>query len=390
MKKPRQQFPTADRLHRLPPYLFAEIDRKKQEAKGRGADLIDFSIGDPDLPTPEPIIKTLREAAGEPRHHQYPSYEGMMEFREEAAAWFDWRFGVELDPAREILTLIGSKEGIAHLPIAYLNPGDRSLVPSPGYPVYRGATTLAGGEVDEFPLTAERGFLPDLASLKPGNTSRILFLNYPNNPTSAGCDPDFFREAVEFCRDHSLILASDQAYSEIYFDAPPPSALQAPGGKDVCIEFHSLSKSFNMTGWRIGFAAGNPDLIAGLRAVKTNIDSGTFQAVQMAGITALRSRAELADGLRRTYRARRDALAGGLQKAGLRFEIPRATFYFWVRVPEGHDSASFTTLLLEQAGVVTTPGIGFGTHGEGYVRFALTQDIPRIEEAARRISRLLG
>jgi len=378
----------SERLDRLPPYLFAEIDRKKKEARARGVDLIDLSIGDPDLPTPGPIVESLRRAAGDPANHQYPSYEGLPAFRRAAADFYQWRFGVELDPENEVLTLIGSKEGIAHLPLAFLDPGSRVLVPDPGYPVYGAATILAGGEPQTFPLRAEQDFLPDLKKLKPRKEARILFLNYPNNPTGAVCDQKFLKQAVEFCRAHHLILAYDAAYSEIYFDSPPGSALQLPGAREVTIEFHSLSKTFNMTGWRIGFAAGNPELIAGLRKVKTNIDSGTFQAVQEAGITALNSRQEFTGEIRRIYRERRDILAQALKRAGLEFEVPAATFYLWARVPSGRDSAAYATLLLEQAGVVATPGVGFGPAGEGYIRFALTKDKARITEAAQRIASL--
>jgi len=385
-KSPRHHL--SERLDRLPPYLFAEIDRKKKEVRARGVDLIDLSIGDPDLPTPAPIIEALRRAAGDPRNHQYPSYEGLLSFRSAAADFYRRRFGVELDPESEILTLIGSKEGIAHFPLAFTDPGDQVLVPDPGYPVYGASTILAAGEPQTFPLRAERGFLPDWKTLKPKKDARILFLNYPNNPTSAVCDRKFLKQAVEFCKANHLILAYDAAYSEMYFGSPPGSALQIPGARDVTIEFHSLSKTFNMTGWRIGFAAGNAELIAGLRKVKTNIDSGAFQAVQEAGIAALASPPEITEGIRKIYRERRDILARSLIQIGLDFELPEATFYLWARVPKGQDSAGYTTLLLEQAGVVVTPGAGFGRTGEGYIRFALTKDKDRIAEAARRIAAL--
>ncbi len=385
-KSPRHRL--SERLDRLPPYLFAEIDRKKKEVRARGVDLIDLSIGDPDLPTPAPIIEALRRAAGDPRNHQYPSYEGLLSFRQAAADFYRRRFGVELDPETEVLTLIGSKEGIAHFPLAFTDPGDQVLVPDPGYPVYGASTILSAGEPQTFPLRAERGFLPDWKTLKPKKDARILFLNYPNNPTSAVCDQKFLKQAVNFCQTNHLILAYDAAYSEIYFDSPPGSALQVKGARDVTIEFHSLSKTFNMTGWRIGFAVGNAELIAGLRKVKTNIDSGTFQAVQEAGSAALASPPELTEGIRKIYRERRDILARSLKQAGLDFELPAATFYLWARVPSGQDSAGYTTLLLEKAGVVVTPGVGFGRTGEGYIRFALTKDKDRIAEAARRIASL--
>ncbi|MDD5224868.1 MAG: LL-diaminopimelate aminotransferase [bacterium] len=385
-KAPRHRL--SERLDRLPPYLFAEIDRKKKEVRARGVDLIDLSIGDPDLPTPAPIIEALRRAAGDPRNHQYPSYEGLLSFRRAAADFYRRRFEVELDPETEVLTLIGSKEGIAHFPLAFIDPGAQVLVPDPGYPVYGASTILAAGEPQTFPLRAERGFLPDWKTLKPKKDARILFLNYPNNPTSAVCDQKFLKQAVEFCKANHLILAYDAAYSEMYFGPPPGTALQIPGARDVTIEFHSLSKTFNMTGWRIGFAAGNAELIAGLRKVKTNIDSGAFQAVQEAGIAALSSPPEITEGIRTIYRERRDILARALKQAGLAFELPEATFYLWARVPADQDSAGYTTLLLEKAGVVVTPGSGFGRTGEGYIRFALTKDKDRIAEAARRIAAL--
>lgn len=381
----------ADRLKRLPPYLFARLDEAKARQLARGVDVIDLGVGDPDLPTPGPIIERMKRAVENPEHHRYPSYEGMLSFREAVARWYRRRFGVELDPAGEIITLIGSKEGIGHIPLAFVNPGDVVLVSDPGYPVYGGATILAGGEPYNLPLKAGKGFLPDLSAI-PGDVlarARLMFLNYPNNPTAAVASLEFFKEAVEFAREHGIILCHDAAYSEMYYHEPPHSLLEVEGAREVAIEFHSLSKTFNMTGWRIGMAVGNPAVVQGLKKVKTNIDSGAFQAVQEAGIEALDGQHGVEE-MRRIYRERRDVLVEGLRKAGFRVEAPRATFYLWFPVPPGSDSITFATRALEEAGVVITPGVGFGAHGEGYVRAALTVPRERLEEAAQRLARLMG
>ncbi len=381
-------FERADRLKRLPPYLFKEIDRKKAEVMSRGVDIIDLGVGDPDLPTPTHIIEALKMAADDPANHRYPSYSGMVDFRETVAQWYQERFGVDLDPKSEVVSLIGSKEGIAHFPLAGINPGDVALVPSPAYPVYHIATLFAGGESFFMPLLRENNFLPDLDSL-PGEITaraRIMFINYPNNPTSAVADLEFFNRVVEFAREHKVVICHDAAYTEMAFDGHrPPSFLQADGAKDVGLEFHSLSKTYNMTGWRIGFAVGNSEAIEGLGAIKSNIDSGVFQAVQIAGIEALRGDQACVRDMTEVYARRRDIMVKGLMDAGIEVGLPKATFYLWAKVPEGYTSNQFATRLLEEAGLVVTPGNGFGGAGEGYFRIALTQKRERLSEAIERL-----
>ncbi len=381
----------AKRIDQIPPYLFAEIDRKKEEMKRKGMDLIDLGIGDPDLPTPKPIIERLKKGAEDPRNHRYPSYEGMIEFRTAIAQWYERRFGVKLDPIKEVLSLIGSKEGIAHIPLAFVNPGDYVLVPSPGYPVYRVSTLFAGGIPYFLPLRKENGFLPNFSDIPKrivGKT-KLLFINYPNNPTSAIAERPFFEEVVEFAQRYEIIVCHDAAYSEIAFDGYRPiSFMEIKGAKEVGIEFHSLSKTFNMTGWRIGFAVGHPEIISGLGRVKTNIDSGLFQAIQEAGIEAFSHfETPLLETIQ-IYQNRRDVMVQGLREIGLEVEPPKATFYLWIQVPKGYTSAQFATLLLEQAGIVTTPGNGFGEAGEGYIRMALTVDESRLKEAIERLRQI--
>ena len=381
-------FEKAERLKKLPPYLFKEIDRKKAEVRARGVDIIDLGIGDPDLPTPPHIIEALKKAAEDPATHRYPSYSGMGDFKEAVAKWYQERFGVELDPDTEVISLIGSKEGIAHFPLAFVNPGDVALVPAPAYPVYNIATMFAGGESYFMPLLSENRFLPDLDAIPDKITSRarIMFINYPNNPTSAVADLDFFRKVVEFARDNNILVCHDAAYTEMAFDGyRPPSFLAADGAKEVGIEFHSLSKTYNMTGWRIGFAVGNREAIDGLGAIKSNIDSGVFQAVQMAGIEAIRGDQSCVRDMVQVYSRRRDLMVKGLQDVGFEVESPRATFYLWIKVPEGYTSSDLTECLLEDAGLVVTPGNGFGEPGEGYFRIALTQKRERLAEAVQRL-----
>lgn len=385
-------FKLADRLTKLPPYLFTQLDELKQQARARGMDIIDLGVGDPDLPTPKPIIDRLYRAARDADNHRYPSYQGMLKFREAAAGWCKRRFGIELDPQTEVLSLIGSKEGIAHIPLAFVNPGDVVLTPNPGYPVYQAATVLAGGEVYEMPLLKENGYLPDLSAIDKEalKRARLMFLNYPNNPTAAVADDDFYKIAIEFAHKYNLIICHDAAYSEIAYDGfRPPSILQYEGAREVAVEFHSLSKTFNMTGWRIGFAVGNKELIGGLGKVKTNIDSGIFQAVQYAGIEALESQQAEVEKSVAIYQERRDTLVCGLQRLGLKPENPQATFYVWFQTPEGYNSTQFTAHLLKEAGIMTTPGVGFGEYGEGYVRMALTVDVARINEALDRLETVL-
>ena len=384
-------FEKAERLKKLPPYLFKEIDRKKSEVRARGVDIIDLGIGDPDLPTPPHIIEALKKAAEDPANHRYPSYSGMGDFKEAVAKWYQERFGVELDPDTEVVSLIGSKEGIAHFPLAFVNPGDVALVPAPAYPVYHIATMFAGGESYFMPLLSENRFLPDLNAIPDKITSRarIMFINYPNNPTSAVADLEFFRKVVEFARNNNILVLHDAAYTEMAFDGyRPPSFLAADGAKEVGIEFHSLSKTYNMTGWRIGFAVGNREAIDGLGAIKSNIDSGVFQAVQMAGIEAIRGDQSCVRDMVQVYSRRRDLMVKGLQDVGFEVESPRATFYLWIKVPEGYTSSDLTERLLEDAGLVVTPGNGFGEPGEGYFRIALTQKRERLAEAVQRLKAL--
>lgn len=387
----RVSFELASRIKHLPPYLFASIDKMKQAAIRKGTDLIDLSIGDPDIPTPAKIVRAMKKAVENPEHHRYPSYEGMISFRKAVAQWYKGRFRVALDPGSEVLSLIGSKEGIGHIPLAFVNPGDIVLVPSPGYPVYPIGTMFAGGQSHMMPLKEENHFLPELDRIpkKVLSKSKLMFLNYPNNPTSAIAPRAFFEEAVSLAYKHNIIVCHDASYTEIYYDRKPLSFMQIKGAKDVGIEFHSLSKTYNMTGWRIGFAVGKSEVLAGLGKVKTNIDSGVFQAIQEAAITALSMDAGELSVIRETYRKRRDVLYNGLNKIGILLMKPQATFYLWAKVPPPFDSMGFVTYLLEKAGILVTPGNGFGASGEGYVRFALTASVDKIDEAVGRISRIL-
>ncbi len=381
----------AQRLKQLPPYLFAQIDRMKQEVKAKGVDIIDLGIGDPDRPTPPHIIERLQKAAADAENHRYPSYEGMLSFRQAVAAWYLKRFGITLNPQDEVVSLIGSKEGIAHIPLAFVNPGERVLVPSPGYPVYKTSTIFAGGILEIMPLRRENGFLPDFSAIpeKIFKETRLMFLNYPNNPTSAVAEKSFFAEAVALAKKYNIIICHDAAYSEVAFDGyRPQSFLEVDGAREVSIEFHSLSKTYNMTGWRIGFAVGNKEIVGGLGKIKTNIDSGIFQAVQWAGVEALTGDQRIADAMKGVYQERRDVLVAGLKSAGLDFDVPKATFYVWVCVPKGYTSSACTIHLLEKAGIVTTPGSGFGEEGEGYIRFALTVEKERLKEAVERIKKI--
>jgi LL-diaminopimelate aminotransferase len=381
----------ADRLKQLPPYLFMEIDRLKAEVQARGVDIIDLGVGDPDLPTPAHILDRLTESARDPKNHRYPSYSGMNDFRRAVADWYGRRFGVNLDPGKEVVTLIGSKEGIAHFPLAFLNPGDLALVSSPGYPVYHIGTLFAGGQSVFLPLRKENRFLPDLSAI-PVETAikaKILFVNYPNNPTAAVADRAFFEQVVRFAQEYRIIVCHDAAYSEIAYDGyQPMSFLEIPGAKEVGIEFHSLSKTYNMTGWRIGFAVGHERLIAGLSQIKSNIDSGAAQAIQWAGIEALEGPQEGLVELNRIYQKRRDLMTAGLRKIGLTLETPKATFYLWIEVPKGYTSTQTTIHLLEKTGIVTTPGNGFGDPGEGYFRISLTVPEDRLIEAVARLEKI--
>lgn len=381
----------SEKIKQLPPYLFAEIDKLKEEARKQGKDIISLGIGDPDLPTPEPIIKSLQKASEDKKNHQYPSYEGLLPFRWKVAEWFNKRYGVQLNPETEVLSLIGAKEGIGHLPLAFINRDDIVLIPNPGYPVYRSGTIFAEGKPYFMQLKKENNFFPDLEAIpeETKNKAKLMFINYPNNPTSAVATADFFKQVVGFAHKYNVIIAHDAAYNEMYFDNEEPlSFLQIDGAKDIGMEFHSLSKTFNMTGWRIGFAVGNKDIITGLGKIKNNVDSGVFQAIQYAGITALENYDELNSNNRQVYQNRRDFVMAKLDKLGWKYLKPKATFYMWVETLPGYDSKSMAKKLLQEQGIVVTPGIGFGEYGEGFIRLALTVEENVLEEVFNKIKNI--
>ncbi|MCZ6865625.1 MAG: LL-diaminopimelate aminotransferase [Thermodesulfobacteriota bacterium] len=378
----------ASRIAGLPPYLFAEIDAKKNELIKKGVEVIDLGVGDPDIPTPDFIIEALKVGAEDPENHRYPSYQGMRSFRVAVADWYKERFNVDLDPDTEVIALIGSKEGIAHAPLAFIDPGDVGLFADPGYPVYPTSISFAGGEPYAVPILKENDFLPDLNAIPEDirNRAQLIFLNYPNNPTTAVAEEGFFKDVVDFASKNNILICHDAAYTEIAYDGYSPlSFLQADGAKDVGIEFHSLSKTFNMTGWRIAFAVGNKKAIAGIGKIKTNIDSGAFQAVQYAGIVALQNyKSGLQDRIQ-IFQERRDIFCKGLDEAGLKYHFPKATFYVWFEVPEGLTSKEFSSKLLSESGIVVTPGNGFGEYGEGYARVSTTFSTERIIQAVERL-----
>lgn len=380
-------------MQNLPPYLFARIEKKIAAAKEQGIDIINLGIGDPDLPTPKHIIDRMASSIYDSANHQYPSSVGLLEYRQTVADWYRQRFRVELDPQTEVVSLLGSKEGIAHVSFAYLNKDDISLVPDPGYPVYGIGTLLAGGKPYTMPLKAENAFLPVLEDIPAdiAKQAKLLFLNYPNNPTGAIADIEFFNKVVQFAKDYDILVCHDAPYSEMAYEGIKlPSFLQAEGAKEVGIEFHSLSKTYNMTGWRIGWAVGNPQAIEVLGRFKSNVDSGVFQAIQYAGIQALNGPQESIGEMCRIYQERRDIAVAGLNKMGWNIQPPQATFYLWAPVPKGYTSASFAELILEKTGVIITPGNGYGEHGEGYFRIALTVDKERMQEAFDRMHKTLG
>ena len=377
-----------NRISNIPKYLFAEIDKKKAGAIAKGVDIIDLSIGDPDQPTPQFIIDAFEKAVKDPSTHNYPPYEGIKDFRVAVAKWYKKRFDVDLDPDSEVMSLIGSKEGIAHILFALLDPGDVALVPDPCYPVYKMCTLLAGGVPYYLPMTKENNFVPDLSKIDAETIkkAKLLFINYPNNPTGAIAPDSFYKDAISFCKKNDIVLCSDLAYSEVTFGGyKAPSILQFPGGKDVAIEFHSLSKTFNMTGWRLGMAVGNKDVMKALAIVKTNIDSGAFKAIQHAGIEALNSNTDFTQKTNLMYEKRMKTLIDGLNSLGWKLDYTKATFYIWVPTPKGMTSADFCAVLLDTAGILTVPGSGYGTSGEGYVRFCITADEKRIKEAISRM-----
>ena len=383
----------AKRMKTIPPYLFYRIEQKIAEAKEKGVDIISLGIGDPDRPTPDFIIEEMKRAIYMEENHQYPSSAGMLSYREAVSDWYKERFHVDIGPKTEVCALIGSKEGIANINYCYIDPGDISLVPDPAYPVYSTGTKLAGGEPYYLPLLEEDNFLPDLDNIPTEvlDKARILWLNYPNNPTGAIAGIEFFEKAVYLAKKYDFMICHDHAYSEMTYDGyVAPSFLEVPGAKDVSIEFGSCSKPFNMTGWRIGFVAGNPEAIKALTTYKSNVDSGAFQAVQYAAIAGLRNPQGIVEEMKEVYASRRDVLIGGLNEMGWRLSLPKATFYVWAPVPKGYTSASFAETVLEKAGVIITPGNGYGEYGEGYFRATLTLEKERMQEAIDRMKKVLG
>ncbi|WP_422448226.1 LL-diaminopimelate aminotransferase [Thermoanaerobacterium sp. DL9XJH110] len=383
----------ANRIKKIPPYLFAQIDKKIADLKKAGVDVISLGVGDPDLPTPPNIIQALQRACEDPACHRYPEYEGSLEFRQAVAAYYSRRYGVELDPENEVMALIGSKEGIAHIFLAYIDPGDYALIPDPGYPVYRTATIFAGGIPYPVPLVRENNFLPDFSKIDSdiARKAKIMFLCYPNNPTAAVADKKFFEEAVDFAKTYDLVICHDSAYADVTYDGyRAPSILSVDGAKEVAIEFGSLSKPYRMTGWRIGYAAGSKEIVSALGIIKTNVDSGQFTAVQKAAVEALTGPQDSVDEMLSVFKRRRDLVVEALRSMGFDVETPKGTFYVWVPVPRGFTSASFAEMLIEKAGVVVSPGNAYGEYGEGYFRISLTTPDDRIEEALKRMKENLN
>ena len=381
----------SERLKSLPPYLFIEIDKAKRAAKAAGRDIIDLGVGDPDLPTPEHIIDALNRAVQDPSNHHYAFDAGLPQLRADIHKWFQKRFNVALDPDSEIYPLIGSKEGLAHLPLGVINPVDKVILTDPAYPAYRASISFAGGKIVNLPLKENHDFTPDLKKVEQIKDAKFMYVNYPNNPTSATVTKEFYQELVTLARAKGIILISDMAYSEIYFDGvKPPSILEVEGAKDIAIEFHSFSKTYNMTGWRIGWACGNKTLIAALARVKSNFDSGIFQAIQVAGIKALKTDERDLDDLRNLYQERRDCLINGLRSIGWKIPPPKAAFYVWAKIPKSFtDSMETAKAFLEKADIIATPGVGFGEAGEGYIRMTITVPKDRITLAVERLRKIL-
>jgi len=378
----------AKRIKNLPPYLFVDINRRIAEKRAMGEDIISFAIGDPDIPTPTHIIESICQAAHDPVNHRYPETNGLPELRQTIAEWYEWRFGVILDPDKEVLPLIGSKEGIGHIALCFIEPGDLALIPDPGYPVYSMSTIIAGGEPYFMPLKEENNFLPDFNTIPDeiASKAKLMWLNYPNNPTGATADIDFFKMAVQFSQKHRLAVCHDAPYTEVYFNGyKPPSFIQTPGAKEVGVEFHSLSKTYHMTGWRIGMAVGNANMINALFRIKSNLDSGIPQAIQQSAIEALRGSQDHIIEHNAILQRRRDKLVAVLGKIGIEARTPKATFYIWARVPKGYTSIDFTKKLIDEIGIAVTPGIGYGKEGDGYIRFSLTLADSRLEEGINRL-----
>ena len=381
---------TSQRLEKIPPYLFAQIDKKIDEAKEKGINIISLGIGDPDMPTLPNIVGAMHEAVYKPENHDYPPYQGTKEFRKASANWMKKRFNVELDYDSEMLALIGSKEGLAHIFFAFVDSGDIVLVPDPGYPVYKNGTILAGGEIYLMPLLAKNNFLPDFEKIPPeiAKRAKLMFLNYPNNPTGAVADLEFYQKAVDFAKKYDILICNDQAYSEMTYDNYiAPSILEIEGAKDCAIEFYSHSKSYNMTGWRIGFACGNKEAIKALGTIKNNIDSGVFKAIQEAGIEAYNTPKSEIEKLNKIYQKRRNIVENALKELGWNIKPTKGTFYLWLPTPNNMPSADFCEMLIERTGVVVVPGVGYGKNGEGYFRIALTKDEKTIQEAMERIKK---
>lgn len=381
---------TSQRLEKIPPYLFAQIDKKIDEAKEKGINIISLGIGDPDMPTLPNIVGAMHEAIYKPENHDYPPYQGTKEFRKASANWMKKRFNVELDYDSEMLALIGSKEGLAHIFFAFVDSGDIVLVPDPGYPVYKNGTILAGGEIYLMPLLAKNNFLPDFEKIPPeiAKRAKLMFLNYPNNPTGAVADLEFYQKAVDFAKKYDILICNDQAYSEMTYDNYiAPSILEIEGAKDCAIEFYSHSKSYNMTGWRIGFACGNKEAIKALGTIKNNIDSGVFKAIQEAGIEAYNTPKSEIEKLNKIYQKRRNIVENALKELGWNIKPTKGTFYLWLPTPNNMPSADFCEMLIERTGVVVVPGVGYGENGEGYFRIALTKDEKTIQEAMERIKK---
>jgi LL-diaminopimelate aminotransferase len=381
----------SEKLKKLPPYLFIEIDKKKKEAINKGADIISLGVGDPDLPTPKHIVESMQKSVEKPANHQYPFGAGLLSYRQAVCDWYKKRFNVNLN-VEEVCALIGSKEGIGHIHLGFVNPGDVVLIPEPGYPVYNTGTIFTDGVPYFMPLLEKNNFLPDLDAIPKeiAKKAKLIFVNYPNNPTAAVAPKEFYVKLIQFAKENNIIVAADAAYCEIYYseNEKPLSFLELPGAKDVGVEFGSLSKTYNMTGWRIGWVCGNKEIVSGVLKVKDNYDSGVFQAVQEAAITALSSCQDCVESNRKIYKERRDVLVEGLKKLGWEVSLPKASFYVWAKVPKGYTSSQVVEKLLDEAAIVCTPGNGMGKSGQGYVRFALTVSVARINEAIERISKI--